>query len=244
MKTIGLIGGMSWESTIPYYRIINEVVREKLGGLHSAKIVLYSVDFDEIRRLQQTENWHEAGRILGQVAYSLQTVGAECIVVCTNTMHIVAADIEAAIQIPFIHIADPTAAEIKQLGLTKVGLLGTRFTMEQPFYKDRLRNMHHIDVLIPEEADRAVVHQVIFDELCAGQRRELSRRAYRRIIQDLVDRGAQGILLGCTEISLLIGAEDSPVPIFDTTSIHARKTAEWALNDATRTNHMPIWQAN
>ena len=231
MKTIGLIGGMSWESTVPYYRIINETVRERLGGFHSAKIVLYSVDFREIEILQHSGAWDEAGRMLAQAARSLEAAGADFIVLCTNTMHKVANFIERAVSIPLFHIADPTAQEIKQAGLNRVGLLGTRFTMEQEFYRGRLRDQHHLDVLIPDDADRGVVHKIIYEELCLGVVRDASRAEYRRIIERLVDQGAQGVILGCTEISLLVGPSDSSVPVFDTTAIHARKAAEWALSE-------------
>ena len=229
MKTIGLIGGMSWESTVPYYRIINETVRERLGGFHSAKTVLYSVDFHEIEQLQSSGAWDESGRMLAQAARSLEAAGADFIVLCTNTMHKVADAIESAVSIPLFHIADPTAQEIKKNGLTKVGLLGTRFTMEQDFYRGRLRGRHHLDVLIPDEADRDVLHRVIYEELVLGLVRDASRAEYRRIIQRLVDQGAQGVILGCTEISMLVGPSDSPVPLFDTTRLHARKAAEYAL---------------
>jgi aspartate racemase len=231
MKTIGLIGGMSWESTVPYYRIINETVRERLGGFHSAKIILYSVDFHEIEILQHSGAWDEAGRMLAQAARSLEAAGADFIVLCTNTMHKVANFIERAVSIPLFHIADPTAQEIKQAGLNRVGLLGTRFTMEQEFYRGRLRDQHHLDVLIPDDADRGVVHKIIYEELCLGVVRDASRAEYRRIIERLVDQGAQGVILGCTEISLLVGQSDSPVPLFDTTRIHATKAAEWALSE-------------
>jgi aspartate racemase len=230
MKTIGLIGGMSWESTVPYYRIINETVRERLGGFHSAKLVLYSVDFHEIEQLQSSGAWDESGRMLAQAARSLEAAGADFIVLCTNTMHKVTGAIENAVNIPLFHIADPTAQEINKNGLTKVGLLGTRFTMEQDFYRGRLRDQHHIEVLIPDAADREVVHRVIYEELVLGLVRDASRAEYCRIIQRLVDQGAQGVILGCTEISMLVGPSDSPVPLFDTTSIHARKAAEWALS--------------
>jgi aspartate racemase len=229
MKTIGLIGGMSWESTVPYYRIINETVRERLGGFHSAKLVLYSVDFHEIEQLQSSEAWDESGRVLARAAQALEAGGADFIVLCTNTMHKVADAIEKAVKIPLFHIADPTAQEIRHAGLTKIGLLGTRFTMEQDFYRGRLRDQHHLDVLIPDEADRDVVHRVIYEELVMGLVRDASRAEYRRIIQRLVDQGAQGVILGCTEISMLVGPSDSPVPLFDTTNLHARKAAEWAL---------------
>jgi aspartate racemase len=229
MKTIGLIGGMSWESTVPYYRIINETVRERLGGFHSAKLILYSVDFHEIEQLQSSGAWDESGRTLAHAARSLQAAGADFIVLCTNTMHKVADAIESSVNIPLFHIADPTAQEIKKTGLKKVGLLGTRFTMEQYFYRGRLHDQHHLDVLIPDETDRGIVHRVIYDELVLGSVREGSRAEYRRIIKNLVDRGAQGVILGCTEISMLVGPSDSPVPLFDTTGLHARQAAEYAL---------------
>ena len=229
MKTIGLIGGMSWESTVPYYRQINQAVKQRLGGLHSAKIILYSVDFHEIERLQHAGDWDAAGARMADAAQALERAGADFLVLCTNTMHKVAAAIEAAAAIPLFHIADPTADEIKQAGLSKIGLLGTRFTMEQAFYKDRLQERHGLQILTPGPEDREVVHRIIYDELCLGQVTEASRAEYRRVIASLVAQGAQAIILGCTEISLLIGAADSPVPLFDTTSIHARKAADWAL---------------
>jgi aspartate racemase len=231
MKTIGLLGGMSWESTIPYYRIINEVVKERLGGLHSAKLVLYSVDFQEIEHLQHSGAWDEAGQLLAKAAYSLQAAGASFIVLCTNTMHKVVPALENAVSIPLLHIADATAEEIKHAGLRKVGLLGTRFTMEQEFYKDRLRDKHGLDVLIPNDVDRVTVHRIIYEELCQGKVLDDSREHYRRIIRSLVDRGVQAVILGCTEISMLVGPKDSPVPLFDTARIHAQKAAEWALSD-------------
>jgi aspartate racemase len=229
MKTIGLIGGMSWESTVPYYRIINETVRNKLGGLHSAKVVLYSVDFYEIELLQRSGDWDEAGRVLAQAAESLQAAGADFLVLCTNTMHKVADLIESAVRIPLFHIADATAQEIKKAGLTQVGLLGTRFTMVEDFYRGRLRDPHQLKVLIPDDADQGVVHRVIYEELVLGLVRDSSRTEYRKIIQRLVNHGAQGVILGCTEISMLVGPADSPVPLFDTTGIHARKAAEYSL---------------
>lgn len=229
MKTIGLIGGMSWESTVPYYRIVNETVRERLGGLHSAKVVLNSVDFHEIERLQQAGAWDEAGQILAQAARSLQAAGADFLVLCTNTMHKVADAIESAVAIPLLHIVDPTAEAVKRVGLKTVGLLGTRFTMEQDFYRGRLLHHHALEVIIPNAADRETVHAVIYDELCQGQARAVSRARYRDIIQRLVDEGAEGIILGCTEIALLVGPRDAPVPVFDTTRLHARKAVERAL---------------
>lgn len=229
MKVIGLIGGMSWESTVPYYRLINETVKQRLGGLHSARIVLYSVDFHEVEAMQRTGNWAAAGTLLAAAARSLQAAGAECIVLCTNTMHKVALEVEAAVTIPLLHIADASAEAVKDAGLSTVGLLGTRFTMEQAFYRERLSEMHGLRVLTPVEADRAIVHRVIYDELCVGRTVESSRDEYRRIMSALVERGAQAIILGCTEISLLVGAGDCSVALFDTTAIHARKAAEWSL---------------
>jgi len=230
VKTIGLIGGMSWESTVPYYRVINETVRAKLGGLHSAKVILYSVDFHEIERLQHVGDWQEAGRLLASAARALEAAGADFLVLCTNTMHKVAPAIESAVLIPLFHIADPTADEIKGVGLVKVGLLGTRFTMEQAFYRERLVALHGIDVLIPSEPDREIVHRIIYDELCLGQVLDTSRGEYQRIISNLVAQGAQAVILGCTEIAMLVGPNDASVPVFDTTSIHARKAAEWAMS--------------
>jgi aspartate racemase len=232
LKTIGLIGGMSWESTIPYYRQINEVVKERLGGLHSAKLILYSVDFYDIERLQHVGDWPAAGRLLAQAAQSLELGGADFLVLCTNTMHKVAADIEASVSIPLFHIADPTAAEIKAAGFSTVGLLGTRFTMEQAFYKDRLSEHYGLEVITPGAEDRDVIHRIIYEELCLGRILDASRLEYRRVIANLVEQGAQAIILGCTEIALLVTQQDSTVPLFDTTGIHARKAAEWALSAA------------
>ena len=231
MKTLGLIGGMSWESTIPYYRIINETVRERLGGLHSARLILYSVDFHDIERLQQAGAWDEAGRILADAARALEAAGAEGLALCTNTMHKVAAAIEAAVTIPLLHIADPTAAAVKQAGIRTVGLLGTRFTMEQEFYRGRLMARHGLTVIIPDPADREIVHRVIYEELCQGEIRAESRAQYREIMQRLINAGAEGIILGCTEIALLVRPEDAPAPLFDTTGLHARSVALWALDD-------------
>ncbi|TXH88377.1 MAG: aspartate/glutamate racemase family protein [Rhodoferax sp.] len=229
MKTIGLIGGMSWESTVPYYRTINETVKEHLGGLHSAKVVLYSMDFAEIEHLQKVGDWDTAGRLLASAAQALERAGAQCVVLCTNTMHKVAPAIEAAVSIPLLHIADPTAQAIQAAGVTTVGLLGTRFTMEQAFYKDRLSEKHGLQVLVPPPDARDTVHSIIYEELCLGQVRDDSRQAYRVTMADLVAQGAQAIILGCTEISLLVGPQDASVPLFDTTAIHARSAALWAL---------------
>ncbi|SFA97267.1 aspartate racemase [Collimonas sp. OK607] len=232
MKIIGLIGGMSWESTVPYYRQINETVKQRLGGLHSAKIILYSVDFHEIERLQHAGDWDAAGAKMAEAAQALERAGADFLVLCTNTMHKVAAALEGAVDIPLFHIADPTADEIKKAGLSTIGLLGTRFTMEQAFYKDRLRDRHGLQILTPKQEDRELVHRIIYEELCLGKVNETSRADYRRVIAGLIAQGAQAIILGCTEISLLIDAEDSPVPLFDTTAIHARSAAELALATA------------
>lgn len=229
MKTIGLIGGMSWESTVPYYRTINETIKEHLGGLHSAKLVLVSVDFAEIEHLQKVGDWETAGQHLAAAARSLHRAGADCVVLCTNTMHKVAPAIEAAVSIPLLHIADATAQAIQATGVGTVGLLGTRFTMEQAFYKDRLVDQHGLRVLVPPPDARDTVHRIIYEELCLGQVRDDSRQAYRAIMAELVAQGAQAIILGCTEISLLVGEQDASVPLFDTTAIHARGAALWAL---------------
>jgi len=231
MKTLGLIGGMSWESTIPYYRQINETVKQSLGGLHSAKLILFSVDFHEIELLQRQADWEAAGKILAQAAMSLELAGADTVILCTNTMHKVAATIEAAVKIPLLHIADPTAVDIKNQGLQTVGLLGTRFTMEQAFYKDRLRQQHGLQVVVPSDQDRDIIHRIIYDELCLGIIREDSRQEYLRIMLKLIEQGVEGIILGCTEISLLVRNGDLSVPLFDTTSLHARAAANWALSN-------------
>lgn len=220
---------MSWESTIPYYRHINEAVKAHLGGLHSARVILFSVDFHDIEQLQHAGKWDEAGIVLASAANALERAGADFIVVCTNTMHKVAPAIEAAVRIPLLHIADPTAQAIKRAGLHTVGLLGTRFTMEQAFYRDRLQHDHGINVLVPAAADREAVHRIIYDELCLGQVRDASRDVYRAVIARLVAQGAQAVILGCTEISLLVGADDAAVPLFDTTAIHAHAAADHAL---------------
>jgi aspartate racemase len=231
MKVIGLIGGMSWESTVLYYRQINEVVRERLGGLHSAKIVLYSVDFHEIEQLQRAGDLDAAGARMAAAAKSLVAAGAEMLVLCTNTMHQVAPAIEAAVNIPFLHIADPTGESIHAAGMGTVGLIGTRFTMERDFYKERLHQKHGLSVIVPQAAQREQVHRVIYEELCLGKIEHASRALYRAVMADLVAKGAQAIILGCTEISLLVGAEDAAVPLFDTTAIHARRAALIALGE-------------
>jgi len=229
LKTIGLIGGMSWESTVPYYRQINQTIKQRLGGLHSAKIVLYSVDFHDIERLQHAGDWEAAGAMLADAARSLEAAGADFLVLCTNTMHKVAPAIEAAVGIPLLHIADPTATGIKQAGHSKVGLIGTRFTMEQDFYRERLSARHGLSVIVPNEEDRAMVHRIIYDELCLGVVLPESRSAYRRIMASLVAQEAEAIILGCTEVSLLVSQEDASVPLFDTTAIHAQAAADAAL---------------
>lgn len=230
MKTIGLIGGMSWESTVPYYRQINETIKERLGGLHSAKIVLYSVDFHEIERLQHAGDWEAAGVILAEAARSLQAAGAAFLVLCTNTMHKVASSIEEPVKIPLFHIADPTAAEIKRAGHSTVGPLGTWFTMELAFYRDRLSERHGLRVIVPGPKDRETIHRIIYEQLCLGVVTTESRSEYRRIMEGLASQGAQAIILGCTEISLLLNQQDSEVPLFDTTAIHARAAAEESLS--------------
>lgn len=229
MKTIGLIGGMSWESTIPYYRIINEEVKNRLGGLHSAKIILYSVEFDEIERCQSSGDWERSGDILGKAAQGLEAAGADFLLICTNTMHKVAPQVASMVHIPIVHIADATADELEKHGIQKVGLLGTKYTMTQDFYKQILID-RGIDVVVPEAADIDVVNNVIFHELCVGELREESRAAFRGIINDLKRKGAQGVILGCTEIGMLIQQADSSLPVFDTTVIHAKRAAEMALS--------------
>lgn len=229
MKIIGLIGGMSWESTIPYYRQINEAVKRRLGGLHSARLVLYSVDFHDIECLQRSGDWQAAAALLIDAARALHSAGAECLVLCTNTMHKVAAEIESSVPLPLLHIADPTASAIRHAGFASVGLLGTRFTMEESFYRGRLLERHGLNVIVPDPEARAAVHRIIYEELCLGRIEAPSRQIYRRIMQDLVRQGAQAIILGCTEISLLVGAEDCSVPLFDTTALHAQAAADYAL---------------
>ncbi len=228
MKTIGLIGGMSWESTIPYYRIINEEVKNKLGGLHSAKIILYSVEFDEIEKCQSNNEWEKSGEILGKAAQVIEAAGADFLLICTNTMHKVVPQIAAKIRIPVIHIADATADVLVRNNIRCVGLLGTKYTMTQDFYKKRLTD-RGIDVLIPEQGDIETVNKIIFNELCLGKIKEGSRVIFQKIIRKLRENGAEGVILGCTEIGLLISQSDVDIPVFDTTMIHAKKAAELAL---------------
>jgi aspartate racemase len=230
MKTLGLIGGMSWESTVPYYRHINQTIKAELGGLHSAKLLLYSVDFSEVEQLQVTGQWEAAGKLLAGVASKLELAGADALVLCTNTMHKVANAISGAVHIPLLHIADPTAQAILAGGFTKVGLLGTRFTMEQDFYRSRLERTHGLTVLTPPQADRDRVHQIIYKELCLGDVKDSSRKTYLRVISDLQAQGAQAIVLGCTEIAMLVQSQHTNLPLFDTTALHARSAALWALS--------------
>lgn len=230
MKTIGIIGGMSWESTVTYYQIMNETVKKELGGLHSAKILLYSVDFSEIERCQAEGDWEKSGDILASAAESLEKAGADFLVIATNTMHKVAPQIQMRIHIPIVHIAEVTAEELKQNHITTVALLGTKYTMTQDFYKDKLENAG-ITVLIPHEQEIEVVNSIIYDELCLGSILETSKERYLQIINGLKKRGAQGVILGCTEIGLLIKQEDTDLPVFDTTRIHAVKAAKLSLEE-------------
>lgn len=228
MKTIGLIGGMSWESTIPYYSIINEYVKENLGGLHSARIILYSVEFDEIEKCQSGGDWEKSAEILSDAAKKLEMAGADFILICTNTMHKVYPQIQASVTVPVIHIADATADALEADGVKKVALLGTRYTMKEDFYKSKLIN-RGFEVTIPEEADITMINRVIFEELCVGEIKKESQVEFSRIIDELKEKGAQAVILGCTEIGLLVKQENSSLPIYDTTVIHARKAAQKAL---------------
>lgn len=230
MKTIGLLGGMSWESTIPYYRLINEGVKEKLGGLHSASLLLHSVDFHEIEECQRSGEWEKAGDILADAAIGLQNAGAQGIVLCTNTMHKIAGQIESRCDVPFLHIADATGRAIVAQEQSRVALLGTRYTMEQDFYRGRLSDAFDIDTLIPGESDRARVNQIIFDELCMGTFSDVSRAYYLRLIAQLADRGAEGVIFGCTEIGLLVSQDQSSIPVFDTAVLHAADAVTFMLS--------------
>ncbi|NMC52326.1 MAG: aspartate/glutamate racemase family protein [Chloroflexi bacterium] len=231
MKTIGMIGGMSWESSIEYYRITNQRVREKLGGLHSAKSVMVSVDFAEIEVLQSSGRWNEATQMMIDAALQVQRGGADFLMICTNTMHRMAEEVRAALQIPLLHIADATAARVQQAGMTKIGLLGTRFTMEEDFYRGRLESLHGLQVLVPDAAGRGLVHRVIYDELVLGQTKPASRAEFTRIISQMQAEGAQGVILGCTEIGLLVKQGDVDLPLFDTTRIHAEAAVDAALGE-------------
>lgn len=229
MKTIGLIGGLSWESTSEYYRIINTAVKEKLGGLHSAKCVIHSFDFEEIAAMQRTGRWEEATNCMMEAAQKLEKAGAEVIIICTNTMHKMAPEVAQSVSVPLIHIADSTAKAIKNQNIGKVALLGTKFTMEQPFYK-KLLGEYGIDTIIPDENDRQIIHDIIFNELCKGEFHEHSRAAYEEIMMKLAAQGAEGIILGCTEIPLLVQQQHFELPLFDTTYLHAMDAAEFAMN--------------
>ena len=229
MKTIGMLGGMSWESTLTYYRLLNESIKQRLGGLHSAQICLFSVDFAEIEKLQHQNSWDELAVILGKAAICVEKGGADFLLICTNTMHKVAPQVAAALSIPILHIADATAAVLQKNQIKRVGLLGTRFTMEQDFYKQRITDNFGIEVLIPDAPQRTLVHQVIYEELCLGIIREQSRQEYLKIIQHLSAQGAEAIILGCTEIGLLVGTRDTDIPLYDTTAIHAQAAVDFAL---------------
>jgi len=231
MKTIGMIGGMSWESSLEYYRILNEQIKEKLGGLHSAQCLMHSVDFGPIAQLQHDNNWVELTQIMVETGQKLEKGGADFIIICTNTMHKMAEEVKACVSIPLIHIADATAEEIKKQGLKKVALLGTRFTMEQDFYKGRLAEKHGLNVLTPDDTDMDIIHRIIYNELCLGTILEDSKKEYLRIIGKLIDQGAEGIILGCTEIPLLVKQEDVSVPILDTTQLHAEAAVEFAVKE-------------
>ncbi|MGB3862201.1 MAG: aspartate/glutamate racemase family protein [Candidatus Aminicenantaceae bacterium] len=229
MKTIGLIGGMSWESSLEYYRIINETAKRELGGFHSAKSLMYSVDFQEIEELQHQGRWEDATRIMIDAAQRVEKGGADFVVICTNTMHLMAEDVKKNIRIPLLHITDVTAEKIKEKGHTIVGLLGTRFTMEQDFYKGRLKDNHGIDVLIPEEEERIAIHTILYDELCLGSIKTISKDKFQNIIANLEARGAEGIILGCTEIPLIVKQEDYEIFLYDTTTLHAQAAVHYAL---------------
>lgn len=229
MKTIGLLGGMSWESTVSYYRFLNEAVKTRLGGLHSAQVLLYSVDFDPIEKLQHEGEWEKTADILAKAAKQLEMGGADFLLIGTNTMHKVAPQIEAALSIPLLHIADATAAMLNEHGVKTVGLLGTAFTMEQDFYKGRLSERFNLDVIIPDASERSAIHRIIYEELCLGVINTDSRQLYLDIIERLAQTGCEAVILGCTEIALLVGDEQSSIPMFDTTRIHAEAAVEWAL---------------
>ncbi len=231
MRTIGLLGGMSWESSIEYYRIINEEVRARLGGTHSARSVMYSVDFHQIEQMQAAGDWATATKAMVEAGRLIQSGGAGCLLICTNTMHLMAEEVQAAIDIPLLHIADATADAVRASSIRSVALLGTRYTMEQDFYRDRLEDRHELEVLIPDAADRQIIHDVIYDELVQGTVKDRSRREFLRIIEALVNSGAQGVIAGCTEIELLVGPEHVSVPYFPTTRLHALAAVEWSLAD-------------
>ncbi len=229
MKTIGLIGGMSWESSLEYYRILNETVKEKLGGMHSAKSLMYSVDFEDVEKLQYKGDWEKLTELMVEAARNLEAGGADLVIICTNTMHKMAEEVQAGVKIPLLHIADASAEKIMERGIKTVGLLGTKFTMEEDFYKGKLIEEFGIDVVIPSEEERQVVHDVIYNELCLGKVTPASKEKFKKIIQNLVSKGAEGVILGCTEIPLLIKQQDVEIPLFDTTEIHAKAAVEYAL---------------
>lgn len=229
MKTIGLIGGMSWESSLEYYRLINQFVKEKLGGMHSAQSLMYSVDFDPIQKLQHSNQWEKLTEMMIHAAQRLEKGGADFVVICTNTMHKMAEEVKQNISLPLIHIGDTTAEEIKKKKLKKIGLLGTRFTMEQDFYRRRLEERHQLEVIVPSDDEMDIVHKIIYEELCMGKIKDASKKAYQEVIKNLEQRSAEGVILGCTEIPLLIKPEDVNIYTFDTTTIHARKAVEMAI---------------
>lgn len=229
MKTIGLIGGMSWESTLEYYRVLNETVKERLGGLHSAECLLYSVDFGDVEKLQHEGKWDDLAEIMIAAAQRLEMGGADFVVICTNTMHKLAEEVQKNISIPLLHIVDVTAEEIRRQGLKTVGLLGTKFTMEEDFYKGRLKDQHGIEVMIPDEKGRNAIHDILYTELCLGEIKQLSKDKFKTIIANLKNRGAEGIILGCTEIPLIVEQKDYDLPLLDTTALHARAAVEYAL---------------
>ena len=230
MKTIGMIGGMSWESSLEYYRIVNETVKEKLGGFHSAECILYSVDFAEVEDLQHRGDWDELTRLMTDAARHLERGGADFVIICTNTMHLMADDVQNAVSIPLLHIVDVTAEAIRSKGFTRVGLLGTRFTMEQGFYTGRLKDRHGLEVLVPGRDERQAVHDILYSELCLGKIKDLSKAKFREVIDNLVGREAQGVILGCTEIPLIVSQDDYEIPLFDTTTLHARAAVNIALS--------------
>ena len=230
MKTIGLIGGMSWESSAEYYRLINQEMKARLGGHNNARSLMATVCFEEIKALQHAEQWDQLGQLMQQAARQVEAGGADFVLLCTNTMHRVAPAIESVLKVPFIHIVDPTAQALRQAGIRRVGLLGTRFTMEQDFYRGRMRELHGIDVVVPEQADRERVHDVIYEELCHGIVRDEARAEYQRIVAALAAQGAEGVILGCTEITLLLGQGDVALPVFDTTALHAQAAVTLALS--------------
>ncbi|MEO3785225.1 aspartate/glutamate racemase family protein [Actinocorallia sp. B10E7] len=231
---VGLIGGMSWESSAEYYRLLNTEVRRRLGGHHNARSLMFTVDFAEIEELQRAGDWAAAGRVLAEAARRLEAGGADVVLLCTNTMHKVADEIEAAVDVPFLHLVDVTARRVREAGMRRVGLLGTRYTMEMPFYADRMAEWHGLELVVPDDPGRTLVHDVIYRELTQGRIRDASRDAYRRIIEDLAAQGAEGVILGCTEITLLISPEDSPLPVFDSTRIHVEAALDTVLRENPR----------